>query len=49
MTRIKQGDLCLEKAYKAILGDFSLNGETTPTTTLQQFKSYEVRAMLART
>ena len=41
MTRIIQGDLCLEKAYKAILSKSS-----NTTTTIQQFKSLEVRAVL---
>ena len=40
MTRIIQGDLCLEKAYKAIFQKFGENK------TLQQFKSLEVRAVL---
>ena len=39
MTRIIQGDLCLEKAYKAIFQKF---GEKIQ----QQFKSLEVRAVL---
>ena len=41
MTRIIQGDLCLEKAYKAIFQKFVEN-----TTIQQQFKSLEVRAVL---
>ena len=39
MTRIIQGDLCLEKAYKAIFQKFVEKIQ-------QQFKFLEVRAML---
>ena len=42
MTRIIQGDLCLEKANKAIFQKF---GEYN-NNYLQQFKSLEVRAVL---